>query len=133
MQQPTANFVDIEHQWANAFQPLDRNTLEDLLSAEFRLSFVEDPRAPRTVSREEWFAMLDRMSFDSYEILSSEESCFGNVAVVHMHVRFNGWRLDGNLLPAEYKVTDIFIHRNGRWQCINRISEPAGESPKFWD
>ncbi len=133
MQKATANLLDTEHQWARAFQPLDRKTLEDLLSAEFRLSFVVDPRAPRTVSRDEWFAMLDRMNFDSYEILSSEESCFGRVAVIHLHVRFDGWLLDGKLLPAEYKVTDIFIHRDGRWQCINRISEPAGEAPKFWN
>lgn len=124
--------LDLEHVWAKAFQTPDTDVLEKLLAAEFRLSFVADPRAPRTAPRDEWFAMLPRMSFGSYEIFESEEVIFGNVGVIHLRVRFDEWRLDGNLLPPDYAITDVFIRREGRWQVVNRISEPAGEAPKFW-
>jgi hypothetical protein len=120
-----------EHVWANAFFTGDRSVLEELLAPEFRLSFVRDPRAPRTVSREEWFAMLERMSFGGYEITSSEESIFGNVGVIHLNVRFDEWRLDGNLLPAEYRITDVFVRRTIEWQVVNRLSQPIADAPVF--
>lgn len=132
MPDSASELLDLEHAWAKAFQaPIDHPALESLLAQEFRLSFITDPRAPRTVSREDWFAMLDRMSFKGYEILDWREELFGNVGVIHIHVRFDEWLLDGNLLPPEYFVTDVFIKRDGRWQVINRISEPAGEAPEF--
>jgi ketosteroid isomerase-like protein len=124
--------LSLEHRWAKALRNMDREALEDLLAPEFRLSFVNDPRAPRTAPREEWFAMLGRMSFGEYEVLCSQEVLFGEVGVLHMHVRFEDWRLDGNLLPSDYRVTDVFVRRGGKWLVVNRISEPAGKAPEFW-
>ena len=132
MDSDKGELLALEHRWAGAFQGPDLHVLEDLLAAEFRLSFVGDPRAPRTVSRKEWFEMLSRMSFGSYEILESREAVFGNVGVIHVRVRFGEWRLDGELLPSDYSIADVFILRDGRWQVVNRISEPMGEVPEFW-
>ena len=110
---------------------MDREFIERLLAPEYRLTFANDPRAPRVISREEWFAALDKMSFGTYEISTSKELIFGNVGVLSMHVRFDNWRFDGNLLPSEYIVTDVFVLRDERWQVVNRISESVGDAPAF--
>ena len=123
--------LQLEHDWANSFYAANQTFLESLLAAEFRLSFVDDVRAPKTFSREDWFANLGRMTFGEYEIYDSQEVIFGKVGFLHMNVRFDDWTFDGNLLPAEYTVTDVFVFRDGRWQVTNRISEPKSESPKF--
>ena len=128
---PSTELLELEHAWAGAFQSQDRDCLESLLAAEFRLTFANDVRAPRAISREEWFVALGRMSFGSYEITDSEEVVFGNTGVLDMHVRFDEWRFDGDLLPAEYVVTDVFVRRDGRWQVVNRISESVGDAPNF--
>jgi hypothetical protein len=127
-----SELLELEHAWVRALQTLETDFLDRILAAEFRLSFVSDPRAPRTVPREEWFGMLPRMSLGSCEILASKAVSFGNVGVIHLAARFEEWRLDGNLLPSDYSITDVCIKRDGRWQVINRISEPAGEAPEFW-
>jgi hypothetical protein len=123
--------LEIEHRWAKAFQTMDRLTLDEILAPEFRLSFVTDPRAPKTVPREAWFSMLDRMSFGKYEILDHREVYFGEVGIISAHVVFHDWRLDGETLPSEFRITDVYIRREGRWQCANRISEPATLAPDF--
>ncbi len=123
--------LKLEYAWAEAFNVHDRVFLDSLLAAEFRLSFVDDERAPLTFSRESWFENLKRMTFGAFTMYESQEEIFGKVGVIHLKVRFDDWAIDGNLLPAEYTITDVFVHRDGRWQVINRISEPLGESPKF--
>ena len=128
-----SELLELEHQWAKALQSKDKQALEQLLAPEFRLSFVDDPRAPRTVPREDWFAMLDRMSFGECQFFESSEALFGNAAVLHFRCRFSDWTLDGRVLPSDYAITDVFVRRDGRWQVINRISEPTADAPKFWD
>jgi len=125
--------LDIEHRWAKAFRTMDHDVFDNILAPEFRLSFVADPRAPRTVSREEWFAMLERMSMGNYEFLSAQETHFGNVGIVRLQCRFHDWTLDGKPVPSDYVVTDVFIRRDNRWQVVNRISEPEADAPRFWE
>ena len=126
-----SELLDIEHQWARAFQEMDKGALEEILAPEFRLSFVTDPRAPQTIDRSAWFEMLDRMSFGAYAILDSKEVEFGEVAAIHARVSFADWKLDGRLLPSEFQVSDVFVRRDGRWRCINRISQPVSLAPDF--
>lgn len=123
--------LKLEHAWADAFLTADRDFLDSLLAAEFRLSFVDDVRAPMTFSRESWFENLNRMTFGAFTVYESKEVIFGKVGIIHLKVRFDDWTFDGNPLPAEYIITDVYVHRDGRWQVTNRISEPLGESPKF--
>jgi hypothetical protein len=123
--------LQLEQDWIQALKALDREALKRLLAPEFRLSFSVDPRAPRVISREEWFENLDKMSFSGADILDFEEVFLGNVGVFQMRARFNDWRFEGNLLPALYTVTDVFVHRKGRWQVINRISESLEGVPNF--
>ena len=123
--------LDLEYAWANAFHTDDRSFLESFIAAEFRLSFVDDVRAPGTFGREDWFSNLGRMTFGAFTVYESKEVIFGKVGVIHLNVRFDDWTFDGNLLPAEYTITDVFVYRDGRWQVTNRISEPLAESPKF--
>lgn len=111
---------------------MDLEALELLLAPEFRLIFAEDPRAPRIVSREQWFATLPRMAFGECELRDVEEHCFGNREVLNMRARFHDWTFDGVTLPIEYLVTDVFVHRDGRRQVVSRVSDVVGETaPHF--
>lgn len=123
--------LELEHAWAKALQAGERNVLDGLLAAEFRLSFVTGARAPGTVERAGWFANLERMSFGKFELSDPREERFGNVGVIHLEACFNDWLLDGQLLSPRYRITDVWIRRDGMWQVINRISEPLGEEPRF--
>ena len=123
--------LKLEHAWADAFHTTDQDFLNSLLAEEFRLSFVDDVRAPMTFSRESWFENLKRMTFGAFTVYESQEVIFGKVGVIHLKVRFDDWAIDGRLLPSEYKITDIYVHRDGRWQVTNRVSEPLHDSPKF--
>ena len=126
-----SELLELEHDWVRALKTDDREALELLLAPEFRLSFSKDPRAPRVLSREEWFENLEKMTFEGAVILEFQESLLGNVGFLHMRVRFDGWRFEGNLLPALYIVTDVFVKRDGRWQVTNRISESLEGVPGF--
>jgi hypothetical protein len=123
--------LQLEHDWIQALMTVDRNALELLLAPEFRLSFSKDPRAPRVISRKEWFENLDKMSFSGADILDFKEVVLRNVGFLQMRASFNDWKFEGNLLPALYIVTDVFVHRDGRWQVINRISESLEGVPTF--
>jgi hypothetical protein len=123
--------LELEHAWALAMKKPDLPVLEELLAPEYRLTFAADPRAPRAISRGEWFAALEKMSFGEYSFSEVNEVDYGNRGVVHMRARFHDWIFDGTLLPVEYVLTDVFVKRQGRWQVINRISEGVDGSPNF--
>lgn len=123
--------LQIEHAWTRAFQVMDRPFLEDLLAPEYRLTFGEDSRAPRVISRQEWFVALEKMSFGQCKISGVHEVVYGNRGVIHMQASFEDWVFDGTPLPVEYVITDVFVKREGRWQIINRISEGVSGSPQF--
>jgi hypothetical protein len=47
-----------------------------------------------------------------------------NVATVRMRMTLHDWFWGEDPIPAEYDLTDVWVRRDGRWQVINRISEP---------
>jgi hypothetical protein len=128
---PTNELLNLEHQWAASFKNRDIDFLQEFLAPEFRLSFADDPRAPKVFSRESWFENLKHMGFGECEIVEHTESIHENVGVFHMFARFKDWTFDGQVLPSDFYVTDVFVRRTGRWQVVNRISEGVQGSPSF--
>jgi len=128
---PTNELLELEHQWNVAFKTRDIDYLQNFLAPEFRLSFADDPRAPKVFSRESWFENLEHMRFGACEIVEHKESIHANVGVFQMFARFTDWTFDGELLPSDFDVTDVFVKRAGRWQVVNRISEGVKGSPSF--
>lgn len=117
-----SNVRDREHQWTAAMRAHDLGTLDDILAEEFRLSFVDFPGA---LPREQWLANLENMTFGPIEMDRLRVSMQGeNVATVRMRMTLHDWYWGEDPIPAEYDLTDVWVRRDGRWQVINRISEP---------
>lgn len=121
-----ATLMDREREWADAMSAHDFERLNDILAEEFRLSFVDFPGA---LPREGWLANLRGMTFGPIDMKHSTITMHGeNVATVRMRMTLQDWRFGDDLFPPDYDLTDIWVLRDGRWQVINRISEPLDPS-----
>ncbi len=122
--------VESELAWAEALAAHDWETLDQILAAEFRLTFVElpdfiPPGAPPELPRQEWLDNTRQMTFGNVVADSMNIRYHGrNVATVRLEMTLEDWRFNGNLIPPDYDLTDVWVRRDGRWQVINRISEP---------
>ncbi len=107
----------------------DFAALEGILAAEFRLTFVESSDRPGKpeVTREQWLENLKQMTFGPVEMRGMRVTMQGErVAAVRMRMTLEEWKFGDSLIPPEYDLTDVWVHRDGRWQVVNRISEPVG-------
>lgn len=123
--------VDREHEWAESMQAHDFAALDDILAEEFRLTFVEapdfiPPGAPPELPRQAWLDNTRQMTFGSIDMSNLNVYFHGrNVATVRMDMTLEDWRFNGELIPPDYELTDIWVRRDGRWQVVNRVSEPV--------
>ena len=72
------------------------------------------------------------MSFGKTEFLSIVPHVFQSVGLTQIQALFHDWALDGKPLPPEYRITDDWVWREGRWQVVSRVSEPAHDGPAFF-
>ena len=130
--------LEREAEWTRAMREHDLESLDDLLAAEFRLTFVGTfagpPGGKPEIDRQQWLANLAGMTFGAIEMQDEQVTRFGHdVAAVRMRMVLHDWRIGDHPLPADYDLTDVWVHRDGRWQIVNRISEPrepqAGTGP----
>lgn len=117
-----------EQAWADAMRKHDVAALEQILADEFRLTFVElipgRPGKPE-VARELWLENLKSMTFGPIEMRDTHITMLGqNVAAVRFRMILADWKWGEHVIPPNYDVTDIWVLRDGRWQVVNRISEP---------
>lgn len=123
----SAALLEREQAWTDATRNHDYDALEQIMAAEFRLTFVilmERPGKPE-VTREMWLENLANMTFGAVEMQDLRVAAYGeNVATVRMRMILHDWKLLDDQLPPNYDLTDIWVFRDGRWQVINRISEP---------
>jgi len=63
------------------------------------------------------------MTWDSYDLSEIEVISWGNVAVVRARHTITNWRIGDRAAPPDYRVTDSWVRRDGRWQLISRVSE----------
>ena len=116
-----------EQAWIDAARRHEYDALEQILAAEFRLTFVflmDRPGKPE-VTREQWLENIEHMTFGLVEMHDQRVVMHGeNVATVRMRMTLHDWMMFDNQLPPDYDLTDVWVFRDDRWQVINRISEP---------
>lgn len=125
----------LEAEWADALENKDLERLDALLAAEYRLTFVDawpgpaDAEKPE-VDRARWLENTRGMSFGLIEMHDLKVMPLGNnVAIARLRMVLNDWRMGDEKLPSTYDVTDVWVRRDGRWQVVNRISEPLAPLP----
>lgn len=106
-----ATLAQIENTWIRAVQQHDTTALGCILADEFE----EADFAGSLINRSEMLASAAKRGIVHFEFLDLHAHLYGDFA----YVRGLGViRSDDGKRPVKSRFTDIFVYRNGRWQCV---------------
>lgn len=115
---------ELEAHWADCLERVDVGALQELLADDFVLSSAGGV-GPR-VTRDEWFANLERIATRSLTSRSIAAREFGDIGVIHAMLDWDA-SLGDRSLSGEYAVTDVCTRSEGRWRVSWRISTRLSE------
>ena len=110
--------IQLEHDWDAAFHRHDAAFIERVLAEEFIVTYDNGVRADRTLELK--LALVD----EGVESSSMDEFIvkeYGNTAVVWFTLHLVG-PINGVRTENAYRFTDVFVLRDGRWQCVSSQS-----------
>ncbi len=112
--------IALEKSWAEAMKTRNLDRLEEILSFDYRLAFID--REP--VLRGTWLLnTMHNLKFDSINMEFHDVAVFGNTAVVSMTMHMDWKTEDGKQMPKAAKLTDTWVRTKDGWKVISRISE----------
>ena len=106
----------VEEDWANAYLRHDAVILERILADEF-ISVGSNGKSHNKAQDIEELKG-DSASYDYSTPYDLEIRVYGNGAVVIGRTKEKGHYDSGRQFVNEYRWTDIFVKRDGRWQCV---------------
>ena len=112
-----AALVQIEHVWVQAVEQHDMAALECILADEFE----EADLAGSLIDRSAMLASAAHRGSVHYELPELHAHVYGDLA----YVRGIGVGTDNGRPTLKTRFTDIFVYREGRWQCV------AGHESRF--
>lgn len=112
-----ATLVQMEQTWVRVVQQHNRAGLGCLLAAEFEEAEADG----QLMNRAQMLATADSSQDAQVELSELHAHIYGDVA----YVRGIGLAKRGNQTTAKTRFTDIFVYRDGRWQCV------AGHESRF--
>lgn len=119
------NLMKLEHDWDAAFRRNDAAFVERLLADEFIVTYDDGTRADK--KRELEIAATFNQNVESSALDDFIIRIFGNTAVVWFRLRLTGL-MQGKRTELTFRLTDVWIMRDGRWQCVSsqstRIADP---------
>jgi ketosteroid isomerase-like protein len=119
-----AELLELSEAWMRAVQAHDAEALEQLVAPGFR--FMAIHLAPEPLDREWWMdAALTRYELVSFSFLDAEVVVHGDTAIVHSRYSQIAY-LDTNDLSHDFRLTDVWARRDGRWQVLARHSSVLG-------
>jgi ketosteroid isomerase-like protein len=105
--------IQLEHDWDAAFHRHDAAFIDRILADEFIVTYDNGVRADRTLELE--------LAKSLNENIESSTMEFGNTAVVWFTLHLVG-PVNGERVQNDYRFTDVFVLRDGRWQCVSSQS-----------
>jgi hypothetical protein len=120
--------IELEHNWDAAFHRHDQAFIDRILAEEFVATYDNGVRGDRTLELK--LALIDENVESSTmdEFIIKE---YGNTAVVWFTLHLVG-PVNGQRVQNDYRFTDVFVLRDGRWQCVSTQSTKvlaSGEKP----
>ena len=106
-----ATLVQIEQEWVGAAEQHDKAALGCLLADEFEEADFDGSLINRTAM----LASAAKPSTVHFELSDLHAHVYGNFAYVR---GVGGTRNDDGKFHAKNRFTDIFVFRDGRWQCV---------------
>jgi ketosteroid isomerase-like protein len=107
--------IKLERDWDFAFHHKDVKFIESVLAPEFLATYAEGQRADRAKelqNAEEFNQQIDSSELDEFVV-----HVYGDTAVVHFTQKLTG-PSKGKPLTLTFRYMDVFVLRDGRWQCV---------------
>jgi ketosteroid isomerase-like protein len=107
---------DLEKQWVDAVVKQDTVALDRILADDI----VEIDPTGQVQTKAQDLADVKSGEFkaESMSIEDMNVRVFGNVVVVNGHDKMKG-TYKGKDISGEGRFTDVFVKRQGRWQCVS--------------
>jgi len=107
--------MTLEREWDAAFHRKDVKFIETVLAPEFLATYAEGQRADRDKELQnarEFSQQIDSSVLDEFNI-----KIYGDTAVVLFTQKLTG-PSKGQALTLTFRYMDVFVMRDGRWQCV---------------
>lgn len=118
--------IKLERDWDYAFHHKDVKFIEGVLAPEFIATYAEGQRADRAKELEN--ATTFNQQIDSSVLDEFIVRVYGDTAVVHFTQKLTG-PSKGQTLTLTFRYMDVFVLRDGRWQCVasqsTRVTMPS--------
>lgn len=118
--------MKLERDWDYAFHHRDVKFIESVLAPEFVATYAEGQRADRAKEIENattFNQQIDSSTLDEFII-----HVYGDTAVVNFTQTLTG-PSKGKPLTLTFRYMDVFVLRDGRWQCVasqsTRVTMPS--------
>jgi ketosteroid isomerase-like protein len=111
--------IELEHNWDAAFHRHDAAFIDRVLADEFIVTYDNGVRADRTIELELAVTANENIESSTMDEFIVKE--FGNTAVVWFTLHLVG-PVKGQRVQNDYRFTDVFVLRDGRWQCVSSQS-----------
>jgi len=119
--------IQLEHDWDAAFHRHDAAFIDRVLADEFIVTYDNGVRADRKVELELAKSLNENIESSSLDEFIVKE--FGNTAVVWFTLHLVG-PVNGQRVQNDYRFTDVFVLREGRWQCVSSQSTHVDRAPR---
>jgi ketosteroid isomerase-like protein len=111
--------IQLEHDWDAAFHRHDAAFIDRILADEFIVTYDNGVRADRKLELELAKSLNENIESSTMDEFIVKE--FGNTAVVWFTLHLVG-PVNGERVQNDYRFTDVFVLRDGRWQCVSSQS-----------
>jgi ketosteroid isomerase-like protein len=111
--------IQLEHDWDAAFHRHDAAFIDRILADEFIVTYDNGVRADRNLELELAKSLNENIESSTMDEFIVKE--FGNTAVVWFTLHLVG-PVNGERVQNDYRFTDVFVLRDGRWQCVSSQS-----------
>ena len=117
--------IQMEREWDAAFERRDAKLIATFLADEFIGTYSDGSRGDR--ARELKLASENNKQVDSRELDDFIVKIYGNTAVVWFTQTLTGPR-QGKPFTMVHKYVDVWVLRDGRWQCVASQSTRVAEA-----
>jgi ketosteroid isomerase-like protein len=126
MQGDREALIQLERDWNEAFRRKDLAFIENILAEEFMATYGDGTRVDRAEELEmiaSFRAQIDSSTVDDFTV-----NLYDDTAVVWFTQHLVG-PSQGQALELIYRYIDVFVWRDGRWQCVASQSTQVTDAP----
>ena len=119
--------IQMERDWARAIVAGDAQKIREILAPEVVLTTPEGT----VLNREDDLAELEKGEFKAeiFDPSDMKVRLYGNCAVVTGLTRIKG-TYKGKQFQDEFRWTDTFVNRNGKWRIVASQAVPIARPPE---